>query len=68
MIPTSIGYKTDAVEDGAEIVWFTVDPPNIGLQYEHETVMVIALTEVVAVLDWLGAEVTTVIQQLATAP
>lgn len=79
VIPTSIGYKTDAVEDGAEIVWFTVDPPNIGLQYEHETVMVIALshapgrsretlTEVVAVLDWLGAEVTTVIQQLATAP
>lgn len=79
VIPTSIGYKTDAVEDGAEIVWFTVDPANTGLKYEHETVMVIALshapgrsgetlTEVVAVLDWLKAEVTTVIQQLATAP
>lgn len=78
VIPTSISYKTGAVADGAEIVWFTVDPPNTGLQYEHETVMVIALshspgpsgetlTEVVPVLDWLAAEVATVIQLLATA-
>jgi hypothetical protein len=79
VVPTSISYKAGAVEDGAEIVWFTVNPPNTGLQFEHETVMVIALshapghsgetlTEVVAVLDWLEAEVTAVIQQLATAP
>jgi hypothetical protein len=79
VMPNSIGYKAGAVEDGAEIVWFTIEPPNTALQYEHETVMVIALshaagpsgetlTEVVAVLDWLAAEVSTVIQQLATAP
>ena len=77
-IPTSIGYENGPIKDGAEAAWFTIDPPDPDVKYEHETAVVIAiahepgpsgetLTEVVAVLEWIESEVTAVINRISVA-
>ena len=78
LIPTSIGHEPGPIKDGAEVAWFTIDPPNPDVKYENETAVVVAiahepgpsgemLTEVVAVLEWIEAEVTEIINRVSLA-
>jgi hypothetical protein len=78
IVPTAFGYYRGPVQEGAEIAWFTIDPPDPALKYECENFLVIAighakgssgetLTEVVPVLEWLTNEVTDVITRISMA-
>jgi hypothetical protein len=62
------GHLPGSIEDGAEIMWFTVDPPDPNLQYHNEAAIVVSIThpmspdgrnytELAAMLDFLRDEV-----------
>ncbi|GEM_PF-1475439 len=71
-----IGYKPGPVEDGAEIAWFTVDPPSLDVEFKHSAAVAICIdhatgptgitsTEVGGIMEFLTSEVRVVIDQIS---
>jgi hypothetical protein len=72
------GHHFGSIKDGAEVFWFTVDPPNPDLQYYNVARIVVSIshepgpngrnyTEVTTMLDWLRDEVVFIINKVCSA-
>jgi hypothetical protein len=70
-----VDYRKDGLELGAEIAWFTIDPPQLKVDYHHEAIIVIAIrhvpgpsgsgsTEAPVIINALTTEVRNVIEIL----
>ena len=66
------------VEDGTEILWFTVDPPDPNPQFFNETLIVVSIiheagrnernfTQLPLMLSWLRDEVVFVVNEAGAA-
>ncbi len=73
-----VDFRKEGLETGAEIAWFTIDPPQANVQFEHKAAIVIAVghvpgpsgngrTEAPYVIHSLTTEVRSVIDILGRA-
>jgi hypothetical protein len=71
-------HHVGSIEDGTEIIWFTVDPPDPNPDYYNEAMIVVSIihevgrsgrnfTELAAMLDWLRDEVVFVVNEIGGA-
>lgn len=42
-VPTGLGYYRGPIQEGVEIAWFTINPPDPNVEYECENVFVVAI-------------------------
>jgi len=72
-----VDYRREGLELGAELAWFTINPPQLKVDYHHEAAIVIAIshipgpsgngrTEAPVVIEELTTEVQRVIEILGT--
>jgi hypothetical protein len=74
----AVGFRKEGLGRGAELAWFTIDPPQLDVQYDHKAFIVITVghvpgpsgdgrTEAPLVMKHLTAEVRQVIDILGRA-